>query len=81
VFTIVFAKPFEEVPSEVRARLQSMLTAIGKSLDTMPRTGLLWNSVSVAGLLLEVAPWRFRYRVDVKAEALVVEEAQLRGDP
>jgi hypothetical protein len=81
VFTIVFAKPFEEVPSDVRARLQSMLAAIAKSLDSMPKTGLLWKSVSVGGLLLDIAPWRFRYRVDVRTEALVVEEAQLRGDP
>jgi hypothetical protein len=47
----------------------------------MPKTGLLWKSVSLGGLLLDIAPWRFRYRVDVRTEALVVEEAQLRGDP
>jgi hypothetical protein len=79
VFSIVLAKPFDEVPAEVRARLRSMLTGIAKSLDAMPRTGAVWKSVTVGGLLLDVTPWRFQYRVDVKAEALVVEKAVLIG--
>jgi len=81
LFTITFAKPFDEVPSDVRARLQSMVVRIAQSLDTMPRTGVTWKSISVGGLILDVHPWRFQYRVDVKKESLVVEDAKLRESP
>ena len=81
MFIITFAKPFDEVPSDVRARLQSMLARIAQSLDSMPRTGVTWKSISVGGLILDVPPWRFQYRVDVKNEWLVVEDAKIRESP
>ena len=44
-------------------------------------TGATWKSISVGGLILDVHPWRFQYRVDVKKESLVVEDAKLRESP
>lgn len=79
MFTMTFAKPFDEVPSDVRERLQSLLARIAQSLDTMPRTGVTWKSISVGGLVLP--RWRFQYRVDVKKESLVVEDAKIRESP
>jgi hypothetical protein len=79
VFTIVFEKPFVEVPDGIRASILSRLTLIAKTLDTMPRTGPMWKTASVGGLSIEEAPWRFTYRVDIRNETIVVEEAEARG--
>jgi hypothetical protein len=79
VFAIAFEKPFPEVPGEVRASILSRLRVIATTLDSMPRTGPMWKSTFVRGLSIEEAPWRFTYRVEIKTETIVVEEATRFG--
>jgi hypothetical protein len=76
---VQFAEAFSEVPDDVRTDLISRLREIAGSLDALPRSNGLWESVEVSTLLLDVRAWRFEYRVQLGGKRIVVEHVQFMG--
>jgi hypothetical protein len=76
VLKIRFEKSMDGVPDDVLGRLQLALTAVAQKFATTARAGALARAASVRGLMLDVPPWRFQYRIDMRTHEIVVEDAQ-----
>jgi hypothetical protein len=77
---VEFAKPFGEVPAEARADLLIRLREIMDTVDSVPRTSAIWESIEVSTLVLDVHEWRFEYRVERGGKRIVVESALFLGE-
>jgi len=76
VFEIAFAKQFDYVPEDVRARIDLRLRNIASSLGNIQKDqGTLQDSVVV----LVIDAWRIQYRVEASARRLLLEEALFLG--
>jgi hypothetical protein len=76
VFEIVFAKQFDYMPEDVRARMDLRLRNIAFSLGNIQNDqGTIQDSVVV----LVIDAWRIQYRVEASAGRLLVEEALFLG--
>lgn len=76
---VQFAEVFSDVPDEVRTDVISRLSEIAESLDAVPRSNGLWESIEVSTLLLDVRAWRFEYRVQLGGKRIVVEHVLFVG--
>ena len=53
-----------EVPGAVRARAKEILLDVAKSLDGIPATTGYWTAMNDGFAELNLAGWRFEYRID-----------------
>jgi hypothetical protein len=80
VETVVeFAEPFLEVPDPIRVDLVARLQEVAESLNALPRSSVVWESVEVSTMLLDVKSWRFEYRVELGGKRIVVQTALFFG--
>ena len=78
--TVQIADALDDMPAAVRAHLLTRLREIAIAVESLPQDGMLWQSVAVSGLMMDIKGWRFQYRLDTKDRALVVDRAVFRGD-
>jgi len=73
----VALKPLDKVPIQLIAELRARLSDIGTRLRSVPTDSRVWRTLGAGPWCLDIERWRFRYRVDVNARRLVVEQAEL----
>lgn len=81
MFKLRFDKPIDHVPAAVRERLESALEAVWQKVKATPKGAPVAKAAVIGGLTLELPPWRFHYRIEVRRGAIVVEDATLEGAP
>ena len=78
-FAVSFAHSLGEVPAPVLSKLRGLLSEVGATLETIPRTSAVWESVALGGMLIEIEGWRFQYRVNADAREIIVEQVKWMG--
>jgi hypothetical protein len=73
---VVLADPLDDVPAEVRSDLLARLNEVAASLEAVPKSSMVWDSIALSGMQIDVGSWRFHYGVD--RDRLIVWKASLR---
>jgi hypothetical protein len=76
VFKIEFASAAHALPAHLRTRAREILRAVADSLDAIPESSALWREMDAGNAELNLAGWRFEYRVDHRDRSIVVVDAR-----
>jgi hypothetical protein len=63
-------------PPDLLARAHEVLLGIANSLKGIPATSALWREMGAGNAELNLAGWRFEYRVDRRDRRILVVDAQ-----
>jgi hypothetical protein len=75
-FSIHFAESVQEPPADLLARAREILLGIAHSLQEIPARSALWRAMGAGNAELNLAGWRFEYRVDRRDRRILVVDAQ-----
>jgi hypothetical protein len=75
-FSIHFAQSAQEPPADLLARAHEVLVGIANSLQGIPARSALWREMGAGNAELNLAGWRFEYRVDRRDRRILVVDAQ-----
>jgi hypothetical protein len=75
-FSIQFAESVQEPPADLLARAHEVLLDIAHSLRGIPAKSALWREMDAGNAELNLAGWRFEYRVDRRDRRILVVDAQ-----
>ena len=78
-FSIHFAESVQEPPADLLARAHEVLVGIANSLQGIPAQSALWRKMGAGNAELNLAGWRFEYRVDRRDRRILVVDAQRAG--
>jgi mRNA-degrading endonuclease RelE of RelBE toxin-antitoxin system len=81
-YEVSFAKDLVQVPTRIRLRLSDRLEEVANAIATIPSESVIKKSVLEGALVIEIADWRFEYRVEPeRARILVIDAAELSRPP
>jgi predicted TIM-barrel fold metal-dependent hydrolase len=75
-FSIHFAQSVQEPPADLLARAHEVLLGIASSLQGIPARRALWREMRTGIAELNLAGWRFEYRVDRRERRILVVDVQ-----
>jgi len=75
-FSVHFADLIQEPPADLLARAHEVLLGIASSLQGIPARSALWREMDSGNAELNLAAWRFEYRVDRRDRRILVVDAQ-----
>jgi hypothetical protein len=78
-FSVHFADLVQELPADLLARAHEVLLGIASSLQGIPARSALWREMDAGNAELNLAGWRFEYRVDRRDRRILVVDAQRAG--
>ncbi|HET7788193.1 MAG TPA: hypothetical protein VFL36_19635 [Myxococcales bacterium] len=74
-YEVRFASGLAPVPTRVRLRLSDRLEEVADAIATIPSDSLIMKSVLEGALVIEIADWRFEYRIDPERSRITVIDA------
>ena len=75
-YKIQFADSVQETPADLLARAHEVLVGIANSLQGIPAGSALWSEMRAGIAELNLAGWRFEYRVDRRGRRILVVDVQ-----
>ena len=78
-FSVHFVDSVREAPADLLARAHEVLVGIASSLQGIPARSALWREMGAGNAELNLAGWRFEYRVDRRDRRILVVDAQRAG--
>jgi hypothetical protein len=75
-FSIEFAKTAQAPPPDLRTRAREILRGIADTLKGIPARSALWQAMDAGYAELNLAGWRFDYRIDHRDRRIVVVDAR-----
>lgn len=81
-YEVSFANGLVQVPTRVRLRLNDRLEEVADAIATIPSDSVIMRSVLEGALVIEIADWRFEYRVEPeRLRIVVIDAAELSRPP
>lgn len=81
-YEVSFANGLVQVPTRVRLRLNDRLEEVADAIATIPSDSVIMRSVLEGALVIEIADWRFEYRVEPeRSRIVVIDAAELSRPP
>jgi hypothetical protein len=74
-YEVSFANGLTPVPTRIRLRLSDRLEEVADAIATIPSDSVIMKSVLEGALVIEIADWRFEYRVEPEQSRIVVIDA------
>jgi hypothetical protein len=75
-FSIEFAETAQAPPADLLARAHEVLLGVADSLRGIPARSALWRAMDAGNAELNLAGWRFEYRVHHRDRRIVVVDAR-----
>ena len=75
-FIIEFGAIAQALPTQLRKRAQQILRGVADSLKGVPASSALWREMDAGNAELNLAGWRFEYRIDHRYRRIVVVDAR-----
>jgi hypothetical protein len=75
-FSVQFADSVRAPSTDLLARARQVLLGIADSLQGIPPNSALWREMGAGNAELNLAGWRFEYRVDRRDRRILVVDAQ-----
>jgi hypothetical protein len=79
-FSIEFSETAQMPPADLRTRARRILRGVADSLRGVPATSALWRAMDAGNAELNLAGWRFEYRIDHRDRRIVVVDARRAAD-
>ena len=75
-FSIEFADSMDATPAHLLERAHEILVGIADSLKAIPARSALWCAMRAGNAELNLAGWRFEYRIERRDRRIVVVDAR-----
>ena len=75
-FSIHFADSVQAPPPDLLARAHEVLLGIADSLKGIPAKSALWREMDAGNAELNLAGWRFEYRINHRGRRILVVDAK-----
>ena len=81
-YEVTFASGLVPVPTRIRLRLSDRLEEVAEAIASIPSDSVIMKSVLEGPLVIEIADWRFEYRVEPqRSRILIIDASELSRPP